>query len=259
MFHPMKLGRVAKPVPANAPSLRRHAMAQATAAPVLDRTHLRYRPQIFANQSVGDCTCAAIGNAVLGQAALWGYTVDITDAKVLALYSAVSGYDPAKPETDKGAVEVDVLSYQATHGFDGGGQTPYVGLWASIEPGDLNLLRVATERLGVGYLGLNLALADQQGGVWDTDTPAADGDPTPGSWGGHAALLWSWTGLGDTDTVLIATWGTLQRATWRWVGSRLDEAHALVHPQLVGPGALNNAGVDREALEADIAGFAAVP
>lgn len=254
MFQTFRLGRVRAPIPRGAPSLRAHAMAAAQAPAKLIRDHLPFRPDMGGNDSTGDCTCAAVANAVRAQAAIGGYQVNIPADRVVGMYSAVTGYDPAKPETDAGAIETDVLAWQALHGFDAGGQTPFVGLWATIEAADLNLLRVVTARLGCGYLGLNLALADQEGGgVWDTDMPASAGDPAPGSWGGHAALLWSWTGLGDTDTVQIVTWGRLQRASWRWVRSRLEEAHALVHPQMCGPGGM--AGIDRDTLAADVAAF----
>ncbi len=179
--------------------------------------------------------------------------MDIPTQSVLDLYSEACGYVPGNPATDKGGVEVDVLTYQAQRGFEATAQTPWVGLWANLEVGDLNLLRTVMARLGVGYLGVNLAVADQQavGGVWDTQTPASAGDSTPGSWGGHAVCIWSYRGTADTDLVEIVTWGTLQLATWRWVRSRMDEAHALVHPQMLAPG-LDWAGIDRDRLVADV-------
>jgi len=44
-------------------------------------------------------------------------------------------------------------------------------------------------------------------------------------------LAWDYTGLGDTDTVRVATWGQLIRVTWRWLERATDEAHALDFPQ----------------------------
>jgi len=87
------------------------------------------------------------------------------------------------------------------------------------------------------YFGVQLALADQAsiGAVWNADTPASAGDPTPGSWGGHCLDGWSYEGTGDADIVTLLTWGTTQRCTWRWLRSRLVEAHGILWPQLATP------------------------
>ena len=71
---------------------------------------------------------------------------------------------------DTGLVEVDLLAHQARAGFDAGGQTPYVGLWANVPADDFNLLRLVTARMGCGYLGVNLAQADQQAAAFGTPT-----------------------------------------------------------------------------------------
>ena len=125
-----------------------------------------------------------------------------------------------------------MLAYQAAHGFQANLQVPLVGLYATSDPGDLNALRMIATGAGSAYLGVDLALADQNAGTWDTDTPASAGDATPGSWGGHCLLAWDWTGIEDTDTVRLVTWGTFQAATWRWVRSRLTEVHGLFWRQL---------------------------
>ncbi len=254
----MKLGRVAAAVPDGVPTLDYHPIMQATAPARLLRDHVPFRPTMGGNDQCGDCTCVALANAIHAQAALAGWDVGIPDGVIIALYSALSGFDAAKPDTDTGLVEVDLLAHQARAGFDVGGQTPYAGLWANVPADDLNLLRLVTARMGCGYLGVNLALADQQGGgVWDTNTPAAQGDPTPGSWGGHALLCFAYDGLGDDSLWELATWGYRQRATTRWLKSRLAEAHTVVHPQMLGPNGLNAAGLDRERLTADVGSFGA--
>ena len=253
MFRDMKLGRIGRPLPPGVPSLREHAVAGMVAPARLLRDDVEYRPAMDGNDAVGDCTCAAVSNAIRAQAALRGYQVAIPTGRVLDLYRAVSGYDPARPATDTGAFEVDVLTYQVRHGFATGGQTPYVGLWANIGPGDLNLVRLAMAQLGSVYLGIDLALADQQGDVWDTGMPASYGDPTPGSWGSHAVLGWAYSGLEDTDLVQMVTWGRLQPATWRWFRSRVTEAHALFHPQMEG----DLTGIDLDALRGELAEFSA--
>jgi hypothetical protein len=167
---------------------------------------------------------------------------------VVALYSASTGYVPGDPSTDQGGVELDVLGYQASHGFDTGDQAPLVGAFATFDPRDRATFASTMALLGPVYLGVNLASADLDTSVvWDTATP---GDQTPGSWGGHCLLAWDYTGLGDTDTVRLATWGTLQPCTWRWLADRCEEAHVLIWRQLMKANALNFAGLDYDGLRA---------
>jgi hypothetical protein len=107
-------------------------------------------------------------------------------------------------------------------------------------------------RCGTAYLGVNLAAADEVSNAWDINTPASAGDPTPGSWGGHCLLAWSYTGLGDEDVVTLVTWGSLlYTATWRWLASRCQEAHVVIWRQLMKPDGLNQAGLDYDQLRAD--------
>ena len=90
--------------------------------------------------------------------------------------------------------------------------------------------------------------------IWDTDAPASAGDPTPGSWGGHCPIIWDYTGTADTDLVRLGTWGYWQKATWRWIRQRTQEAHAIAWRQLDAAG---TDGLDYERLMADAALFTA--
>lgn len=256
MYEDVKLGRKPAVLPANMPNFRAHALATMIAPPRLNRDHVAIQPKMDGNNRLGNCTAAGIANAIRAQAALGGFQCNITELDTIAFYSCSTGYDPLKPGTDEGGVETEVLKYQSQHGFHGEAQTDYDGLWGNVEAQDLNMLRVVMARLGVGYLGVNLALADQQDGTWDTDTPASFGDPTPGSWGGHCLLAWDYTGTNDTDIVRLVTWGALKSATWRWVKSRMEEAHGLYHPQMFNALGRNFAGIDRDKLASDCASFA---
>ena len=227
------------------PQFGRHALAAELAPPKLDRSGITWFPGLDGNDQIGDCTAVGIANAARAMAAIGGFVLPIPPTAAPSFYSASTGYDPARPETDQGGIEADVLAYQAMHGFPADMQDPLVALYATSDPGDLNALRTVAWQCGSAYLGVDLALADQSAGVWDTSTPADAGDAMPGSWGGHCLLAWDWTGIEDTDTVRLVTWGALQPATWRWVRSRLTEVHALMWRQF---GEIP--GIDYERLEA---------
>jgi hypothetical protein len=245
----MKLGRLpADPAAlARAPQLAGHMRAMPP-PPTLDRSHIAFVPGLDRNDELSDCTWVGIANAARGMALLNGFGVDIPTDRVVAAYSASTGYDPANPASDQGAVELDVLGYQLAHGFDTGGQVPLVADFATFDPADRATFASTLARVGPVYLGVDLAAADlDTSQTWDTATP---GDQTPGSWGGHALVAWDYTGLGDTDVVRLATWGMLLPCTWRWLQSRVEEAHVLIWRQLMKSTRLNFAGIDYDGLRA---------
>ncbi|MFT8551027.1 MAG: hypothetical protein ABF739_08065 [Acetobacter okinawensis] len=74
-----------------------------------------------------------------------------------------------------------------------------------------------------------------------------------GGWygqGRHCLLGWSYSGLSDSDTVDLLTWGAIQKVTWGWLRSRIMEAHGLVWPQLTQASGLYPTGPDLDALRA---------
>lgn len=223
----------------------------------LDRSHIDPRPAMLGNDTLGDCTGAGVGNHLHATAALSGFDVaGVTTEAAIRFYSQSTGYVPGNPSTDNGGVEVDVLTSAQRNGFTLTDQTLFP-MWGSADPGDLNGLRNITAGLSAAYLGVQLAQSDmwedEDGNlapVWDTQTPVGHGDTTPGSAGGHCLLLWDYAGTADTDLVTLLTWGSKQKATWRWVRSRIMEAHGLAWRQLHEPGSLYPMGDDWAALVA---------
>jgi len=253
----LKLGAKPAVVHPGQPRLDRLRMMARVAPPVLIRDHIQPQAKMFANGSIGDCTSAGLANSIRAVSALNGFTTDVIDADAIKFYEHSTGYVDGDPATDQGGVETDVLAYAAASGYALQTQTLYP-IWGTIDPQNLNSIRVAAASLGPVYLGVQLAIADQAnvGAVWDTDTPASDGDPTPGSWGGHCLLAgFSYYGTSDTDIVLLTTWGTQQRATWRWVRSRIMEAHGLLWPQLATPKPSFLSVGDLDSIRADNAAF----
>ena len=250
MLETLRLGCMVREAPVGTPQLL-GALRVEMAPAALSRGHVAFAPAMDGNDTLSDCTAAGLANAIRAQAAIAGVQVGLATADVVRFYSASTGYDPNNPATDSGGYETDVLSYQLAHGFAASAQVPWVGLWGTIDPRDLNGVRLAMTHMGCAYLGVELALADQGGGRWDTTTA---GDQTPGSWGGHCLLAWAYDGIEPDSTVWLATWGRLVPATWRWVASRCMEAHGVAHRQLLGPDGRNGVGVDWDRLAAECVG-----
>ncbi len=241
---------------ARAPRLATQPIGRRIAQPTLDRAGVRFGPQMFGNDQIGDCTAAALGNTALAVSALDGFDAIVEQPAVEAFYSATSGYVPGHAATDVGAVLTDVLAYQARSGFNTGAQL-LTGPWATVDPFDRNLLAVGMETFGAVLLGVALSDADMRrvGQTWDAGTMSSGGDPTPGSAGLHCLLAFSYAGLRDGDLVRLATWGGMQAATWRWVGRAIREAHVVAWRPLLRVGGLNWAGVDYAAMVAEAAAF----
>ncbi len=256
----MKLGLLpARPADlARAPTLGAQPMAVRTPAPVIDRSGVAFFPRMFDNNTLENCTAAALGNTALAVGALDGFIPIVLKQCVVDFYSATTGFIQGQPQTDRGAVLIDVLTYQAHTGFNSGSSL-LTGPWATFNPQDQRMHALAMETFGVGNIGVALSLADmaqaQVGAPWDT-VPVPNGqDQTPGSAGLHNLLAWDYTGLGDTDTVRLATWGGFQRATWRWLLRAAREAHVLVWRPLLKASGTGWTGVNYDQMAAETAAF----
>ncbi len=243
---PGRLGRIRHdPIAlARAPSHRFGAVPPPVA---LDRSATVFEPGLYCNDTLPDCTAVALANAARGVAALNGFDLVLDQARVPAFYADCIG-NPADLAATDGAVMLDVLARQATHGFDIGPQALY-GLHATIDARSRSALACGMARLGVGYWGVTLRDRDmERAPVWDVRAGRDDG----GVVGGHAVIAWDYSGLADGDTLRIGTWGAWQPATWAWVAARLDEAYGIVWRQLERADGTFYGGVTADGLVAEI-------
>ena len=200
---------------------------------------------MMANDVVGDCTCAAAGHATQAWTANHGTEVTIPDAAILAAYSAITGYTPSDPNSDQGAVELDVLKFWRSTGIGG----RKIGAFAALEPKNKGHIRAALDLFGGLYIGLALPLSAQGQKVWSVPCAGTHGKGAPGSWGGHAVAVVAYDAAGLT----CITWGALQKMTWRFWETYTDESYAILSPDWVAPGKVAPSGLDLAALQADLA------
>lgn len=258
-----QLGRVAATAEAlaRAPSVASHRLAAMPAPPRLRRDTVPFTPGLYDNDTLPDCTAAGLANVARAFGTLNGAEPVVDPDSVPRFYAACAGVNDTYEDmaASGGAVMLDVLRRQLTAGFDVGQQTPLVADFVTLDIGNRQQLATAMVRLGALYCGCELAVADQAGigKVWDTGTPASAGDPQPGSWGGHCLIAWAYSGLEDSDYVVLGTWGAWQAATWAWLQSRLAEAHGLAWRQLMPAGGPAWYGLDYDRLRADGEAWAA--
>jgi hypothetical protein len=179
---------------------------------------------MLGNDTVGDCTAAAIAHMVMLFTAHTGTMVSPTLEQTLAVYSAVTGYDPSQTQpdgtnpTDNGAAITDILAYWQSTGIAG---HKILG-WASIAL-DAESIRRAMYLFGAVDIGFNVpAYAMQQfqaGEAWDWDP---NGDATIE--GGHSVPLFGFGSAGFDCT----TWGANQKMTNEFFSSFSDEAYCVI-------------------------------
>jgi hypothetical protein len=174
------------------------------------------------NDSIGDCTIAAVGHGIqvwTGNA-VNGTPVVVPDATILSVYETLSGYDPSAPSSDVGCVFVNVLAYWESNGIGG----HKIEHFAALDVLNQSQVKEAFWLFGGGYLGIALPVSAQTQTVWDVPAGGVTGDGAPGSWGGHAVAVVGYNATGP----LVITWGSIKQMTWAFFTTYVDEAYALL-------------------------------
>jgi hypothetical protein len=211
----LSAGRLLASLPAPAPARdwlkAAFAAATATGAPDLGAMH---------NDTLGDCTIAALGHATQVLSANNGTMVTPTDAAILQAYESVDGYNPADPSTDQGGVETTVLT-AAQSGIAG---VIKIDAWIPVNPQNHDHMKKAIERFGGLYRGLDLPeTIQQQDKKWFVDLTAG-ASAEAGSLGGHAVFSGAYND-GGLGTV---TWGYEVEESWDFNDAYCDEAYAFL-------------------------------
>jgi hypothetical protein len=207
---------------------------------------------MYLNDTLGDCTIAAIGHMYGAWTAYAGAGEALfADSEIQAVYSRVGGYDPSDPSTDNGCVMADVLADQKANGItDTAGKLHKVlGYAAFGNPADATLLGQVLDVFGSVYVGINV----QQ----PMETEFAAGQPwdwTPGSQivGGHAICLQQRYGNAGVPYEYV-TWGALEKATASFQANAAEEAWAVVTADWVQVNGTTVEGLDVSQLLADMA------
>lgn len=198
---------------------------------------------MYANDRIGDCTCAGVGHIIesvtqYGQ----GTTVTIPEDVVINAYSAVSGYDPATGANDNGAVMQDVLNYWRKTGFNG----HKILAFAELNLNNLDAMHQACELFGNVYLGIDFpAFAMDQfdaGQPWDVQSQNANlegGHAINGGWYDKTAGMWK-----------VITWGQVQGMTQAFFDKYVEEAWVAITPEWV-EGSDSPEGIDLATLNYD--------
>lgn len=178
------------------------------------------------NDTFGDCVFADSSHQAMLYTANTGKIWIPTVQETLGLYSAVTGFNPDDPNTDRGANELSTIDYLTKFGYGGYKLLGH----ANINPTNAEHLRWTVELFGCSRLGINLPEhAETQ---FDAGVPWA---PVKGEKyvGGHDVLLVKYL----PNMYFVVTWGRLQPVSPPFFTAKyadgtpyVEEAHAELHP-----------------------------
>ena len=199
---------------------------------------------MLGNDTVGDCTIAGIMHLIMSMQASLGVAVTFTTQQAIALYSAITGYDPSDPNSDQGAELVTVLKYVKKHQV--GGFT--VDAYSLVNNQNLVEFYKALYLCKGTYSGVNLprSALDQfrQGKPWTI----VKNSPIEG---GHCIEPVRRVPSGKGSMITVVTWGAEQDVTEDWWREYADETRAVVSKAEIGPKGRDVLGYDEATLIAD--------
>jgi hypothetical protein len=170
------------------------------------------------NDTIGDCTIAAVAHAITTYRGLINpKPVIMKSAAVQKLYFHLSG------GVDSGLNELDVLNYWRQKKVDGDEILAFV----TIDVKNHVHLEQAMQLFGAVYLGFQV----QQNCIQEFNAHQP-WTPGPLTNDGHAVVAVGY----DASGVTVLTWGNTQKGTWAWWDECVDEAYAILPPEAAKPG-----------------------
>jgi hypothetical protein len=129
-------------------------------------------PQMFENDTKGDCVEAAMQNATIIWSEARGVLAPFNDATSTAIYTQMTGYNPLDPTTDQGT---DMLSaagvWKAAGITDAAGAVHKLGAYLWIDKGDVEMHLVAGYQFEVLLVGVTIG--DEQQDQFSAGEPWA--------------------------------------------------------------------------------------
>ena len=193
--------------------------------------HDLHHVPMFANDQFGCCTCASNGHRIVAQEfASQQKELQVNDADVLEVYSAVTGFRIGDPSTDNGAYMLDVANYMRRVGMgrERDGTRHTIAAFVKVDHTDLDEVKAACNIFGGVWVGVWLPLSAQsqtgEGRQWTAPQGKPTGDWEPGSWGGHAIEVTAY----NSRVAMAYTWGEEQYMTWGFWKTYVDECYAMI-------------------------------
>jgi hypothetical protein len=185
---------------------------------------------MYYNDTLGDCTCAAVYHALQVWTANTGPAIDgEPENDALLLYEQTCGYVPGDPNTDQGGVEQRVLEYWHKTGVpvgnSGSAGRQNLAAFVEVDPGNHKNIRRAIYQCGVLYIGFNVPAYVMNGMTDANSTWWIDSTQDGTIVGGHAVIVAGY----DENVLKFISWGNKYQMTWEFFETYCDEAYALAN------------------------------
>lgn len=208
---------------------------------------------MLANDRLGVCVIADMGHVVEQDTDFAsGSEQVVSDSDTVALYSAITGYDPDDPNSDQGTYVQDALTYWRKTGIYSGHK---IAAFASVTLDDWQQIENAVNGFGSVTIGFNFP--DSAMDQFDAGEPwtVVPGAPAPVD--GHCVLLVGY----DADWLYVVTWGQVQKMDRKFWAKYVDEAWVVITQDTINSQGANAYGgiLDLAALGAAFAALTGQP
>ncbi len=253
-MNPFKLGRLHRTYNPRIPHMSAITAGQTLKPPPASVDYTKNLPTnlgMMLNDTLGDCTCAAVYHAIQ----VWSGTAQKTvltepDGDVEKLYIQACGYNPRVPGEGPGGNEQTVLTYLLKTGapFGPKGTARHkIVAFVEVDPRNTDDVKRTIVDCGVAYIGLNVPAFlmppnAPPPAVWDvqkTDTKIV---------GGHAVVLAGYTEAGAR----VISWGQYYTMTWSFFAAYVDEVYAIADNLWIESGGSTPGGLTLPELEAQM-------
>lgn len=225
---PLKLGRLHRTYNSRIPHLSALLAGQAPQPPPASVDYTKDMPAnlgMMLNDTLGDCTCAAVYHAIQ----VWTFNASQNmdtepDDDVKKLYILACGYNPRVPGEGPGGNEQHVLTYLLKKGapIGNGTQTHKIAAFVEVDPRNTNDVKNTINDCGLAYIGFNVPQSVMPAGqnppaVWNYDPNNST------IIGGHAVILAGY----DANGAKVVSWGQYYTMTWEFFAHFVDEVYAI--------------------------------
>jgi hypothetical protein len=247
-----KLGRLHRTYDARVPHMSALVAGQQLPPPppsVNYTTKLPSNLGMMLNDTLGDCTCAAVYHALQVWSANASGQIDTEcDADVEKLYILACGYNPRAGGEGPGGNEQHVLTYLLRSGAPTGpqGQTRHkIAGFVEVDPRNIDDVKRTINDCGVAYIGFNVpqfivppppAVPPD---VWDVQRQSTQ------IVGGHAVVLAGY----DANGARVISWGQYYTMTWEFFSTYVDEVYAIADQTWIDKTGKSPAGLTLAELE----------
>jgi hypothetical protein len=246
-----KLGRLARTFDPRVPHMSALKAGKPVRPPPAEIDYTKGMPKNLGNDTLGDCTCAAVYHAIQ----VWSFNaakkIDTEpDSDVEKLYILACGYNPREGGEGPGGVEQHVLKFLLNRGAPigpAGKGRHKIAAFVEVDPRNVDDVKGTIADCGVAYIGFNVPAhivppaPAEPPAVWDVH---AGNDKIVG---GHAVVLAGY----DAKGARVISWGSYYTMTWAFFAKYVDEVYAIADPTWVDktgktPGGLSLADLENQ-------------